>query len=91
MDDIRLAVCKAGYYRSESLCITCTGNTIKTTAGNAANCNVDDACDGMTTAPNENHTACGTSSLFSSNTCISVVCNKLFTINGINTKISFRM
>ena len=39
----------------------CAGNTIKTTAGNVANCDADDACDGMTTVPNENHTACGTS------------------------------
>ena len=37
----------------------CTGNTIKTKAGNGANCEVDDPCDGMTTVPNENHTACG--------------------------------
>ena len=46
------------------MCIKCTGNTIKSTAGNAENCEADSACDGMTTVPNENHTACGKSSFF---------------------------
>ena len=37
----------------------CTGNTIKTEAGNAADCNIDAACDGVMTVPNTNHTYCG--------------------------------
>ena len=35
----------------------CTGNTIKTTVGNTANCNA--TCDGIKEVANENHTMCG--------------------------------
>ena len=37
----------------------CIGNAIKTTRNNATNCDEDTPCDGVTTVPNENHTACG--------------------------------
>ena len=37
----------------------CTGNTIKREDGNATNCAEDQACDGQTNVPNEEHTACG--------------------------------
>ena len=52
-------VCNAGYFKSEGSCVTCTGNTIKTTIGDAENCNVDEPCDGIKTVPNENRTDCG--------------------------------
>ena len=35
----------------------CTGNTIKTTVGNTADCN--EACDGVGTVPNADHGTCG--------------------------------
>ena len=55
-------VCSAGYYLSGSDCLMCTGNTIKTTAGNTANCDADPAYSGIIDIPNANHTACGKSS-----------------------------
>ena len=57
-----LVVCHAGYFYEGPGCTLCTGNTIKTTAGNAANCDADQPCDGMKTVPTEDHTGCGTSS-----------------------------
>ena len=52
-------VCHAGHYRIGSQCLLCNGNTIKTTKGNALNCDEDPTCDGVSTVPNENHTTCG--------------------------------
>ena len=37
----------------------CHGNTIKKTAGDAAHCNDNVACDRVTETPNDGHTACG--------------------------------
>ena len=37
----------------------CTGNTIKTTIGNAENCDANEPCNGITIVPNEHHTNCG--------------------------------
>ena len=37
----------------------CNDNTIKTLPGNERHCDADDPCDGVTTVPNKNHTACG--------------------------------
>ena len=51
-------VCAAGYYRNGN-CMICTGNTIKSTAGDVEHCNDDAHCDGMTTVPNTDHTECG--------------------------------
>ena len=51
--------CKAGYFLYGSECVMCTGNTIKTEAGNATDCDTDAACDGVMTVPNRDHTHCG--------------------------------
>ena len=45
--------CKAGYYSDGTNCVMCAGNTIKATAGNAANCAT--TCDWATEVPNESH------------------------------------
>ena len=37
----------------------CAGNTIKTSTGNAKDCDADAQCDGVKNVPNENHTYCG--------------------------------
>ena len=42
------------------MCHKCEGNNIKTEPGNSTNCDVDPPCNGITTEPNHNHTACGT-------------------------------
>ena len=54
-----LTVCAAGHYRSEGACALCTDNKIKMTSGDAPNCDDNDPCDGVTTTPNSEHTACG--------------------------------
>ena len=41
--------------------VLCTGNTIKTVAGDTP---CDTACDGVRTVANQNHTACGASFTF---------------------------
>ena len=56
-----VVVCNAGYYNSGSDCLMCTGNNIKTRAGNETDCDADPACDGVMTVANQNHTACGMS------------------------------
>ena len=53
------SVCNAGYYRDGSDCVMCTDNTIKKLAGNEPHCDSDPPCNGTTTVPNRNHTACG--------------------------------
>ena len=50
-------MCNAGYYKNESDCVKCTGNTVKSTEGDAASCPT--VCNGMTKVPNSGHTACG--------------------------------
>ena len=37
----------------------CTGNKIKTSAGDAPDCDANAACDGVSEVPNADHTACG--------------------------------
>ena len=37
----------------------CTGNKIKSMTGDAADCNIDTACDGITKVPNSVRTTCG--------------------------------
>ena len=54
-------VCNAGYYKSGSSCELCAGNKIKTSVGDAADCDADAACDGVNEVSNANHTACGKS------------------------------
>ena len=54
-----IVVCNAGYYKAGSSCELCTGNKIKYMTGDAANCNADTACDGITEVPNSGHTTCG--------------------------------
>ena len=54
-----IVVCNAGYYKNGSDCELCTGNTIKSKKGDAADCNNDTACDGTKNVPNSGHTACG--------------------------------
>ena len=62
-----VSVCNAGYYKSGGSCVLCTNNTIKSSAGNATNCDADTACDGTTTVPNSDHTACGPGRCFIQN------------------------
>ena len=59
MFSIYIVVCNAGYYKSGSSCQLCTGNTIKSTIGDASDCDADTSCDGTTKVPNAEHTACG--------------------------------
>ena len=54
-----IPVCIPGYFCDGSSCTMCTGNTIKTSAGNATNCDADPPCDDVKTVPNVNHTDCG--------------------------------
>ena len=54
-----VSVCNAGYFKSEGSCVLCPGLTIKTTIGDAENCDTDTPCDGMTTIPGAGHTRCG--------------------------------
>ena len=54
-----VSVCNAGHFGSGFLCTICPGNTIRSASGNAANCDADPECDGTTTIPNPEHTACG--------------------------------
>ena len=49
--------CNAGYYGNGSDdCTLCPDNTIKSTRGDAPDCN---ACDGVSNEANTEHTACG--------------------------------
>ena len=41
----------------------CPDNRIKSSAGNARNCNNDTACDGKSSISNVGHTACGKQSV----------------------------
>ena len=43
----------------EVLCELCNGNRIKSMTGDAADCNTDTACDGITKVPNSVRTTCG--------------------------------
>ena len=58
-------VCNAGYYRSETTCVMCAGNDIKSAIGDATDCSADAACDGSSYVANAGHTACGKVSNFS--------------------------
>ena len=58
-----IPVCKAGYYSSGSSCTLCTGNEIKSTPGDAADCSADTPCDGITSVPNDEHSTCGGSGI----------------------------
>ena len=58
-DLLIVSVCHAGHFTNGDLCITCAGNTIKSTSGNATDCSADQPCDGTITVPNIGHTACG--------------------------------
>ena len=51
--------CSAGHFNNDGSCVLCPGNTIKSSPGDDADCNVDSACDGIITVPNLGHTACG--------------------------------
>ena len=53
------SVCNAGHYKNGNNCEMCTGNTIKSTIGDAADCNADTPCDGVTEVPDANYTNCG--------------------------------
>ena len=54
-----IVVCNAGYYKTGSSCELCTGNKIKSMTGDAAECNGDTPCDGVTEVPDAGHSACG--------------------------------
>ena len=56
-----ISVCNVGHYRNGSRCELCTGNKIKSTPGDATNCSTDAPCDGTTSVPNGEHSACGQS------------------------------
>ena len=59
-----IVVCNVGYYKNGNDCEMCTGNTIKSTPGDAVDCNGDTLCDGVTEVPDANHTNCGLYSIF---------------------------
>ena len=50
-------VCNIGYFKDGDSCTRCSGNTIKTSAGNTTSCEA--TCDGPSTVPNADNTACG--------------------------------
>ena len=50
--------CEAGYYKNGVACSLCPGNKIKTTVGDASNCDADPPCNGTNQVPNSGHTAC---------------------------------
>ena len=56
-----LVVCNVGFYRwtGRDECWQCLGYTIKSTIGDAIDCNADTACDGITNVPNKAKSACG--------------------------------
>ena len=54
-----ISVCNAGYYKNGTDCELCTGNKIKSMIGDAADCDDDARCDGITNIPNQSHTTCG--------------------------------
>ena len=54
-----ISVCNAGHYKNGNDCEMCTRNTIKSTTGDAADCNADKPCDGVTEVSDANHTYCG--------------------------------
>ena len=59
---LMVSECGAGYYKNSMTpprCEMCTANTIKTTVGDATDCDADPPCDGIKTIPNDKHTACG--------------------------------
>ena len=47
-------MCKAGLYKEGSTCVMCPDNMIKSTSGDATDC--DTSCEGES---NSEHTACG--------------------------------
>ena len=53
------SVCNVGLYWTGSACELCAGNEIKSTPGDATNCSADAPCDGVTSVPNDDHSACG--------------------------------
>ena len=54
--------CNAGYYGNATTnCTLCPGNTIKSSQGDAADCNAETPCDGVSNEVNAEHTACGRS------------------------------
>ena len=54
-------MCNVGHYLNGSVCEICTGNEIKSTPGDATNCSADAPCDGVTSFPNADHSACAES------------------------------
>ena len=50
-------VCNKGYYKDGSVCVMCTGNTIKPMAGDVTSCTT--SCNGTIKISNAEHTACG--------------------------------
>ena len=56
-----ISVCNFGHHRNGSKCEICAGNEIKSTPGDANNCSADAPCDGITSVPNDDHSACGKS------------------------------
>ena len=75
---VLVSVCSAGYYRDGSRCLLCPENNIKTLAGNEPHCDADPLCDGITTVPNENHTACGSLNLhLSSHLFVNICCESI--------------
>ena len=50
-------VCNAGFYKKGGICVLCPDNMIKSSPGDAAEC--DRRCDGDSNIANDEHTACG--------------------------------
>ena len=73
-----ISVCNAGYYKTGSSCELCTGNKIKSSKGDAADCDTDTVCDGVSTVPNTDHTACSKSTAISCSLMIRGTCDFKF-------------
>ena len=57
-------VCSPGYFKDGDVCSPCTGDTVKTSAGNATSC--DTTCDGIATVANADNTGCGMAYFYNS-------------------------
>ena len=54
-----IVVCNAGYFKTGSSCELCTGNKMKSTPGDATDCDAETPCDGVTEVPDAYQTNCG--------------------------------
>ena len=57
-----ITVCNAGFHKKGSTCVLCPDNKIKSSPGNASECEI--TCDGESNVPNDAHTKCGKTVLY---------------------------